>query len=202
MASKASDNTEPERTHGLISSSFQNSQQCNRSSIQLSEKDIPGASLCGHDPSELHVVELKLWLKCRGANTTGRKPDQTVSRLAMSLVHVASARQEQVDAALLYNILDYVELGIAAIPEDKTCSDKPQQWSRLKTSASNGPILFSEIQFVHHTYGKHKPEAAALRMEEHNNYPACPEPLRPISEEQIRQFCTRLESHQKMSLSH
>ena len=118
----------------------------------------------------------------------------------MSLVHAASARREQVGAALLYNILDYIELGIAAIPEDKTCSDKPQQWSRPKTSASNGPILFSEIQFVHHTYGKRKAEAAALRMEEHNNYWACPEPLRTISEEQIRQFCTRLESHQKMSL--
>ena len=75
MASKASDNTEPERTRGLINSFFQNSQQGNRSSIQLSEKDIPGVSLCGRDPSELHVVELKHWLKCRGANTTGRKPD-------------------------------------------------------------------------------------------------------------------------------
>ena len=73
-------------------------------------------------------------------------------------------------AALLYNILDYVELGLAAIPEGKTCTDKPQQWNRPKASASNGPILFSDIQFVHHTYGKHKAEAAALRMEEHKKY--------------------------------
>ena len=29
----------------------------------------------GCDPSELHVVELKHCLKCRGANTTGRKPE-------------------------------------------------------------------------------------------------------------------------------
>ena len=75
MASKANDNMEPERTCGLINSSFQNSQQGSSSSVQLTEKDIPGASLCGRDPSELHVVELKRWLKCRGANTTGRKAD-------------------------------------------------------------------------------------------------------------------------------
>ena len=102
--------------------------------------------------------------------------------------------------ALLYNILDYVELGLAAIPEGKTCNDKPQQWNRLKASASNGPILFSDIQFVHHTYGKRKAEAAALRMKEHKKYRACPEPLGRILEEQVRHFCTRLESHQKTSL--
>ena len=88
-------------------------------------------------------------------------------------------------AALLYNILDYVELGLAAIPEGKTCTDKPQQWNRPKASASNGPILFSDIQFVHHTYEKCKAEAAALRMEEHKTYRACPEPLRRISEDRF-----------------
>ena len=52
-------------------------------------------------------------------------------------------------AALLYNILDYVELGLAAIPEDKTCTDKPQRWNRPKTSASIGPILFpSKLQIL------------------------------------------------------
>ena len=33
-------------------------------------------------------------------------------------------------AALLYNILNYVELVLAIIPEDKTCIDTAQQWSR------------------------------------------------------------------------
>ena len=41
----------------------------------LVESDIPGALLDGRDPSELHVVELKRWLKCRGANLSGRKAD-------------------------------------------------------------------------------------------------------------------------------
>ena len=102
-------------------------------------------------------------------------------------------------AALLYNILDYVELGLSALREDKSCNDNPLQWNRPKTSAANGTILFSEIQFVRHTYGKQNAEAAAIRMEEHK-YFACPESLRPISEERIRCFCTSLESLQKMSL--
>ena len=39
----------------------------------LRKENIPGASLNGHKPSDLHVVELKHWLKCRGATTSGRK---------------------------------------------------------------------------------------------------------------------------------
>ena len=56
-------------------SNLQQPKQGSRHSVHLGEKDIPGASLCGRDPSELHVVELKRWLKCRGANTVGKKAD-------------------------------------------------------------------------------------------------------------------------------
>ena len=41
----------------------------------LVESDIPGASLDGRDPSELHIVELKQWLKCIGANLSRCKAD-------------------------------------------------------------------------------------------------------------------------------
>ena len=50
------------------------------------EDDIPGASLNGRDPSELHVVELKRWLKCRGANQSGRKAD-FVKRLDSNMLY-------------------------------------------------------------------------------------------------------------------
>ena len=50
------------------------------------EDDIPGASLNGRDPSELHVVELKRWLKCRGANQSGRKAD-LVKRLDSNMLY-------------------------------------------------------------------------------------------------------------------
>ena len=39
----------------------------------LEEKDIPGASLCGREPSELKNVDLKFWLRCRGDPGKGLK---------------------------------------------------------------------------------------------------------------------------------
>ena len=45
-------------------------------------------------------------------------------------------------AALLYNILNYVELELAIIPEDKTCTDTAQQWNRPRNIPGDGPILF------------------------------------------------------------
>ena len=47
--------------------------------------------------------------------------------------------------ALLYNILDYVEHGLAIIPEDKTGTDNPQQRNRPGNIPGDGPILLSEI---------------------------------------------------------
>ena len=34
----------------------------------LTEVDIPGASLGDHNPESLNVKELKFWLRCRGAD--------------------------------------------------------------------------------------------------------------------------------------
>ena len=36
---------------------------------------VPGASLLNRKPNELTVKELKRWLACRGAVTTGKKAD-------------------------------------------------------------------------------------------------------------------------------
>ena len=46
--------------------------------MALQEKDIPGASLCGEDPSELKIPELKGWLACRGARLKVNKADLVV----------------------------------------------------------------------------------------------------------------------------
>ena len=48
----------------------------------LSEEDIPGASLNGKSPGELNVVQLRRWLACRGAPTSGKKP-QLIERLEL-----------------------------------------------------------------------------------------------------------------------
>ena len=81
------------------------------------------------------------------------------------------------------------------IPQDKTCTQQPQQWHKPKTNAENGPALFSEIQFVHHAYGKRKPEECALRMEKWKKFRACPSKFSTLIKECIRQFCTSLEAN-------
>ena len=103
-------------------------------------------------------------------------------------------------AALLYNILDYVELGICEIPADKTCTEKPQQWHKPKGNVDEGPVLFSEIQFVHHTYGKRKAEEGALQMEKMKQYRACTSIFSRVTEDSIRELCTSLEAGNNASL--
>lgn len=51
----------------------------------LTESNIPGASLNGKKPKELNVIQLKRWLSCRGAPTSGKKP-QLIERLAAYLI--------------------------------------------------------------------------------------------------------------------
>ena len=62
-------------TCGEAAGSAENSETGKISLVCLREEDIPGASLNGRQPSQLHVVELKRWLKCRGATTAGKKAD-------------------------------------------------------------------------------------------------------------------------------
>ena len=100
-------------------------------------------------------------------------------------------------AALLYNILDNVELGLAIIPEDKTSTDNPQQWNRPRNIPRDGSILFSEIQFVHHSYGKRKAEVTVALLDKYQKYLASPAVL---SEEHIQRCCTSLEEHEIVPL--
>ena len=44
-------------------------------SKQLTEEEVPGASLNHRDPSTLKVPELQRWLQCRNATTRGKKAD-------------------------------------------------------------------------------------------------------------------------------
>ena len=97
-------------------------------------------------------------------------------------------------AALLCRILDHVELGLQDIPQDKTCAEQPQQWHKPKKKMwMMVQALFSRILFVHHSYGKHKVEKSAIRMEKMKTYRACPSNSSTLTEEHIRQFCTSLE---------
>ena len=77
--------------------------------------------------------------------------------------------------------------------------DKPQQWNVAKEMADRRLMLFSNIQIVHHTFGKSKAEEECNRMSKHKQYRACPTSLQAVTEEQICVLCTSFESHQKSS---
>ncbi len=51
----------------MASSGFENV------NIELTEEDIPGASLAGKIPSELKIDELRFLVKCRGDSCKGLK---------------------------------------------------------------------------------------------------------------------------------
>ena len=59
----------------LAASSSQNSLPGCSSLVCLDEEDVPGASLNGREPGQLHVVELKHWLMCGAATTVGKNQD-------------------------------------------------------------------------------------------------------------------------------
>ena len=48
--------------------------------VSLTENDFPGARLPREVPEECNVTQLKRWLSCRGACTTGKK-QQLITRL-------------------------------------------------------------------------------------------------------------------------
>ena len=101
-------------------------------------------------------------------------------------------------AALLYYILDISNLHLKHIPNDRTCTDKPQQWNVAK-EFKGGPVLFSDILFVHHTFGKRKAEEEESRMAKRKKYRACPISLQRVTEDEIRTLCTGLESNHNSS---
>ena len=45
----------------------------NDAKVSLTERDIPGASLCEKNPAESTTPQLKRWLQCRNAPLKGKK---------------------------------------------------------------------------------------------------------------------------------
>ena len=58
---------------GNLNAEKENEQFAQFESVKLTEDDIPGASLGNQDQKQLTVKQLKFWLSCRGARTSGKK---------------------------------------------------------------------------------------------------------------------------------
>ena len=58
----------------LTTTTMASSQACNKKKrINLTENDVPGASFKDKEPELFHNDQLRRWLKCRGASTSGNR---------------------------------------------------------------------------------------------------------------------------------
>ena len=56
----------------------------------------------------------------------------------------------------MFQLLDYVELGLSDIPDDKTCTQEIQQCHVPKKSTAQEALLFEDLIFPQDTYEKDK----------------------------------------------
>ena len=59
-------------------------------------------------------------------------------------------------AAVLYQLVDFKELDLKSIPDDKTCTDLLQKWHVPGEKQNTEPILFSELTFEKADFNKDK----------------------------------------------
>ena len=50
-------------------------------------------------------------------------------------------------AASLYQLLDYIELGLSDIPDDKTCTQELQKWHVPRKNTTQAALLFENAQY-------------------------------------------------------
>ena len=59
-------------------------------------------------------------------------------------------------AATLYQLLDYIELGLSDIPDDKTCTQELQKWHVPRKNTTQAALLFEDLIFPQDSYDKDK----------------------------------------------
>ena len=59
-------------------------------------------------------------------------------------------------AAILFQLLDFSELDLTEVPDDKTCTEELQQWHVPKKLQNKGAILFEDLIFPQDSYEKDK----------------------------------------------
>ncbi len=59
-------------------------------------------------------------------------------------------------AATLFQLLDYIELGLSDIPDEKTCTEEIQKWHIPRKDKAQEALLFEDLTFPQDTYDKDK----------------------------------------------
>ena len=69
-------------------------------------------------------------------------------------------------AATLYQLLDYIELGLSDIPDDKTCTQELQKWHVPRKNTTQAAMLFEDLIFPQDSYDKDKKGVNAQCLKE------------------------------------
>ena len=59
-------------------------------------------------------------------------------------------------AATFFQLLDFIELGLSDIPDEKTCTEEIQKWHIPRKDKAQEALLFEDLTFPQDTYGKDK----------------------------------------------
>ena len=102
--------------------------------------------------------------------------------------------------ALLFTILDFVESELDQIPPDTTCTERPQQWHKPRSTAcaDNEAILLSNLLVIKHSYEADKKYDKSIkraqRKADKQSFEAAPSFSRNVTKTQIERLCKDLET--------
>ena len=97
-------------------------------------------------------------------------------------------------AAMLYQIIDYVQLELLEVPSSLTCTQVLQQWNVPHGEVSDDAVLFEDIAFKKSSYLKDKKRK--YRTERNQNYNPTPS-NRQVTETDIKTLVNSLECNKK-----
>ena len=97
-------------------------------------------------------------------------------------------------AALLFQVIDYIELELSEVPDDLTCTQLLQQWHVPRTDELDEPVLYEDITFEKASYEKdasgRKHSTEKRQMTDYNPIPHF---ARQTSQSKIKEFANELE---------
>ena len=100
--------------------------------------------------------------------------------------------------AVLFQVIDYIQLELTEVPDDLTCTQILQQWHVPKTSEVSEPILYEDMTFEKPSYerdvkGRKRTDAKSKA----DNYNPTPHFARNITQNDIKNFTNNLKQQGK-----
>ena len=97
-------------------------------------------------------------------------------------------------AALLFQVIDYIQLELSEVPDDLTCTQILQQWHVPRTDELDKPVLYEDITCEKASYKKDasgRKHSTEKRQTTYNN--PIPHFARQTSQSKIKEFANELE---------